>query len=112
MTMKKATAFACVFIFLLALTLANHLSAQTNRASITGTVTDRSGAIVPGVNVTATNVDTGVVTPGVTNGDGIYTIPNLFPGKYAVHFEKQGFKAEDRPNITLESTQVAELNAK
>ncbi len=110
--MKKATAFAFLFACLVTLVLPSGLSAQTNRASITGTVTDKSGAIVPGVSVTATNVDTAVVSPGVTNGDGIYTIPNLFPGKYAIHFEKQGFKSEDRPNITLESTQVAEINAK
>jgi hypothetical protein len=107
-TMKKTTALAC----LLALFCAAGSFAQTNRATITGTVTDSSGAVLPGVSVSATNVDTGVTTPTVTNNDGIYRIPNLFPGNYAVHFEKQGFKSEDRPNTTLESTQVAEINAK
>lgn len=106
--MKKTTALAC----LLALFCAAGSFAQTNRATITGTVTDSSGAVLPGVSVSATNVDTGVTTPTVTNNDGIYRIPNLFPGNYAVHFEKQGFKSEDRPNTTLESTQVAEINAK
>ena len=86
-------------------------AAQANRASITGTVTDSTGAIVPGVDVTATNAGTNVPTKAVSNQDGIYVIPNLFPGAYSVEFKKDGFETLRRPTITLESTEVARLDA-
>ena len=66
---------------------------------------------MPGVQVTATNLGTSVAASTVTNGDGIYTIPNLVPGKYSLEFKKDGFKQVDFPSITLESTQVAQMNA-
>src|SRR5882724_6728188 len=85
--------------------------AQSNRASITGTVTDPTGALVSGAEVTATNTGTSVPTKSVSNQDGIYVIPNLFPGQYSVKFKKEGFKTVIRPTINLESTQVAQINA-
>jgi hypothetical protein len=86
-------------------------AAQANRATITGTVTDTSGAIVPGVEVTATNNGTSVPTKTVSNQDGIYVIPNLFPGQYAVEFKRDGFELLIHPSVTLESTQVARIDA-
>lgn len=85
--------------------------AQSNRASITGTVTDSSGAVMVGVEVSARNLDSGLVNTAVSNGDGIYLIPNLPPGKYAVAFQKPGFKKLERPTITLNSADIAQLNA-
>src|SRR5580700_864826 len=85
--------------------------AQTNRASITGTVRDTSGAVVPGVEVTATNTGTNEPTKTVSNQDGIYLIPNLFPGQYSVEFKRDGFDTLLRPSIMLESTQVARIDA-
>src|ERR1700730_6513556 len=85
--------------------------AQANRASITGTVTDTSGAVVPDVEVTATNTGTKVPAKTVSNQDGIYVIPNLFPGQYSVEFKKDGFETLLRPTVTLESTQVAKIDA-
>jgi len=85
--------------------------AQANRATITGTVTDASGAMVPGVEVTATNTGTNVPTKTVTNDDGIYVVPNLFPGPYSVEFKKEGFETISHPSLTLESTQVARIDA-
>lgn len=105
--MKKASLLICLLAFI----FGANVSAQTNRATVTGTVTDTSGAVMPGVNVSATNVATGVVTSSVTNKDGIYTIPNLFPGTYSIQFRKEGFKAIDEPSITLESTQVARIDS-
>jgi len=84
---------------------------QANRATITGTVTDVSGAIMTGVEVTATNTGTNVPTTTVTNQDGIYVIPNLFPGSYSVEFNRDGFQTVIHPNITLESTQAARIDA-
>lgn len=87
------------------------LGAQTNRATITGTVTDSSGAVMAGVEVSAKNLGTDIVTTGVSNGDGIYSIPNLPPGKYALTFRRSGFKAGELPAITLDSAEVAQINA-
>ena len=55
---------------------------QTITGSITGTISDPSGAAVGGARVTAINVDTGVQTPTTTNSDGVYTLRFLQPGHY------------------------------
>ncbi|HEV2172874.1 MAG TPA: carboxypeptidase-like regulatory domain-containing protein, partial [Nitrospira sp.] len=57
---------------------------QTVTASITGTVTDPSGAVVPGAKVVAENVATGVKTSAQTNSDGVYTLRFLPIGTYTV----------------------------
>lgn len=96
---------------LLQLVFVGVLGAQSNRATITGTVTDSSAAVVAGVEVTAKNLGTNVVTSTVSNADGIYSIPNLFPGTYSLEFKKTGFKPVVFASVTLESTQVAQMNA-
>ena len=106
-----APTFARFFGFLLVLFLiASGAAGQANRASITGTVTDVSKAVVAGVEVTARNVDTNVETVAVTNDDGIYLLPNLPPGTYALTFRKSGFKEVTQPSVTLISTQVAGID--
>ena len=68
-------------------------SAQNrNTGEIRGTVKDASGAVVAGVTVTVENMDTGVKTVLVTNGDGLYDSVSTIAGNYTVHFEKAGFK--------------------
>jgi len=66
--------------------------AQQVQGSITGAVTDQSGALVPGVTVTAAEVDTGLTRTAVTAEDGSYTIPLLPPGHYRLMAEKEGFE--------------------
>jgi hypothetical protein len=90
--------------------LAVLLWAQTDRATISGTVTDSTGALIPGVTVTATNVDTGIRTNAVTNQAGIYSLLNLPIGRYAVSFAKEGFQKLDRSGINLSVRQVADLS--
>jgi Carboxypeptidase regulatory-like domain len=51
---------------------------QSSNASLSGTVSDAAKALIPGVNITATNTATGVVNTGLTNESGTYTIPSLF----------------------------------
>jgi hypothetical protein len=97
-------------VAVLGLTVAGTLHAQVNRATITGTVFDTSHRVMPGVEVTARNVDTNVETTGVSNEDGIYLVPNLPPGTYALTFRKTGFKEIVQPSVTLISTQVAGIN--
>ena len=105
---RQSLGFSLVLIILL---LAQFVVAQANRASITGTVTDTTGANVPGVEVTATNLGTGVPTKTVSNQDGIYVLPNLFPGKYSLDFKRDGFQTLSYSSVTLESTQVARMDA-
>ena len=85
--------------------------AQSNRATITGTVTDSGGAVVVGADVTATDLGTNVPTKTLSNQDGIYVVTNLPPGQYSVEFKKEGFETLLRPTVTLESTQVARIDA-
>ncbi len=100
--------FLCVGV--LPLLVVGMVRAQANRATVTGTVTDSSGAVIVGVEVSAKNLGTDVVTHAVTNADGIYVVPNLPPGAYSITFRKNGFKALERPSITLDSTEVTQIN--
>lgn len=100
-----------LFGFSLQLIFAAALMAQQNRATILGTVTDSSGAVIPGVTITATNTETKVQTAGVTNEVGLYQVPNLAVGQYSILFKKEGFDSVERTNLTLTISQVAEINA-
>ncbi|MGH7866369.1 MAG: carboxypeptidase-like regulatory domain-containing protein, partial [Candidatus Dormibacteraceae bacterium] len=103
--------FVSVFVIgMIALLGAQESSAQANRASITGTVTDSSGAVIPNAAVTATNDGTKVATKSVSNGTGIYSIPNLPPGTYTVTANAEGFKTVDFPYVTLVVDQVVKLD--
>ena len=65
-------------------TLSSPLFAQVKSSAITGTVTDTSGAVLPGVNVTVTETGTGTVNTTLTNEVGQYNVPYLPIGKYTV----------------------------
>jgi hypothetical protein len=89
------------------------LHAQSDLASITGTVTDATGAVVPGVQVTVTNTSTGLTLHAVTNDLGFYTVLNLpNGGPYELTAQKQNFSTFKRGSIMLRVGQVAEINAK
>lgn len=102
-----ARLFLSMVILVLCASLA---SAQANRASIKGTVTDVTGGVIAGAEVTARNLGTDVQTSTVTNEDGIYLLPNLPPGTYALTFRKTGFKELTQQSVTLISTQVAGID--
>ena len=87
------------------------IHAQSTGA-IVGTVTDPSGAVIPGAKVTATRVDTGVSQSTVTGGTGNYTIPNLVVGTYNVSAEGQGFKSGSATGITLDVSQTRQVDFK
>jgi len=70
-------------------------------ASVTGTVTDSSKALIPGVTVKATAVDTNVVTTTVTNEAGSYTFNNLNPGKYTISASLPGFQTKNISDAQL-----------
>ena len=90
--------------------LAAPLAAQTAQGRISGTVSDPDGAVIPGVEVTATNAETGVATKATTNEVGLYVLPFLQPGRYVISATTPGFKTYERPGIIVETSQVMELN--
>src|SRR5262245_37127226 len=81
------------FLVLAFLLFATTASAQVGiNATISGTVADSSSALIPGVNVTATNTATGVVSDTITNEGGTYRFPSLQPGIYEVKASLPGFQ--------------------
>ncbi|MDX2153745.1 MAG: carboxypeptidase regulatory-like domain-containing protein [Bryobacteraceae bacterium] len=83
------------------LLLALALPAQDFRGSITGRVNDASGAVVPDAQVTATDVEKGLVTRTRTTATGDYLLPSLAPGAYRLEVEMKGFKKYVREGIIL-----------
>ena len=88
---KRVFCFALLFCMALLLPKPA-LSQNTNTGEIRGTVTDPTGAVVPGVTVTLTNVDTGVTKDFITDSAGIYDTVSTPPGNYNITFSKSGFK--------------------
>ncbi|HUB32038.1 MAG TPA: TonB-dependent receptor [Bryobacteraceae bacterium] len=95
----------------LGLLLASLAYSQVVTATLTGTVTDASGATVPQANVTATETTTGVSRSTVTSAEGVYSLPFLNPGTYRVDIEKAGFKKFSRANIGLGVSTVGRVDA-
>ena len=85
---------------------------QTGAASLTGLVTDQSGATVPGATVTATNQATNVTYTAVSNQAGNYTVTSLPVGTYVVKAELSSFKTAATKPIQLEAMQIARIDFK
>ena len=75
--------------------------AQTEKASVSGRVTDQSNAAVSGAEVQIKNTDTGVATIVKTNGEGVYALPSLSPGNYLMTVNKMGFRTVSVTGLTL-----------
>ena len=89
----------CTLLFAV-LTVCALAYGQTSRATITGTVKDSAGAVLPGATVTVANQDTGVTFTSPTNGDGVYSIPNLPVGVYTLEVRHSGFKTYTQTGIS------------
>jgi hypothetical protein len=85
-------------------------SAQTITGSVSGVVTDPSGAVIPGAKVAATNVDTGVTVTDTSNSAGIYNIRFLQIGRYKVTTKANGFSTQTYGPFSLEIDQVAKVD--
>jgi hypothetical protein len=105
----KSLGFICAC---LALAVAG-ASAQVQNGSIAGAVSDGSGAVLPGVNVTLSGERLiGGPQTVVTDGSGAYRFDRLSPGSYGLKFELQGFKTVDRPDVRINAGFVATIDAK
>src|SRR5712691_3844140 len=84
--------------------------AQLSTAQLSGRVTDESGAVLPGVTVTATQTDTGLTRSVTTDGTGSYVLPNLPTGPYRLEAALQGFRTYARTGIVLQVAAAAAIN--
>ena len=75
--------------------------AQQQLGTLQGTITDDTHAVLPGVAVTVTNLETGITRTAVTNDLGIYRVSSLDPGHYKVQAELQGFNTATEPDVTI-----------
>src|SRR3954464_10229341 len=99
-----------VVVALLALVTPRIVLAQVDRATLTGTVKDSGGAVIPGATVSITNVATNVASQQQTTETGSYLFVNLIPGKYQIDVELSGFKKMSQL-VTLEVGQRARVDA-
>jgi hypothetical protein len=105
-SMKKVLVLAAAV--LLCLSLATEVSAQN--ATVTGTVSDSGGALIPGVEVTATNINTGIATTTVSNETGAYNFPSLQPGTYKLTATLPGFQTAAFNDVRLSQGQQVRFN--
>src|SRR5262245_1798208 len=84
--------------------------AQTSTATLTGTVRDASGAVLPSVTITVTNTDRNASQSLIANEAGNYVFPALVPGAYSLSAELPGFKKFLREGITLQVNQTVRID--
>ena len=80
--------------------------AQAVNGSVVGTITDATGGVVPGAQVTITDVSTNVSRSMITNDSGYYSFPNLPPATYGIAVKKQGFATAERGGVVLPVNQT------
>src|SRR5262244_2746226 len=93
----------CILLGLLLTLFSVHAWPQTQLAAVFGTITDPSGAVVPGAQVTIVNQSTGLTREALTDMTGQYRLAGLPTGNYAVRIEKNGFQTQARQGIILTS---------
>jgi len=99
--MRKIFAATAAAFFLVFCGQAFETLAQTGNAQLGGIVQDPTNALIPGVTVTATNIDTNVASTTLTNEAGAYSFPSLLPGSYRVTAELKGFQTYNYNDVRL-----------
>src|SRR6266700_4126447 len=93
--------FSVMVILAIAILTANHAYAQVSGATLSGTITDPSGAAIAGAKVSVANKATGVTRDVTTDTAGFYSAPNLLPGPYEVAASASGFSTTNQADLTL-----------
>jgi len=108
----KRTRWVALFFLsaIVCLSMSSAAWAQADRGRITGTVTDTSGAVIPSVQVTATQVATNTQFKAVSNEVGIYSVLNLPIGNYRIAFKRDGFESVTQSGIVILANHTAEVN--
>jgi hypothetical protein len=104
--------FIAALALLLFLALSLQAFSQSSNANLSGTITDATGGVLVGVNVTAANTATGIVSTVVSNNAGVYTFPSLLPGVYKISVEKTGFQVQTFKDVPLGNAAQVRLNCK
>ena len=107
----RLAANLALFSYLMLLLSALPLRGQAVKASLVGTITDSSGAVVPGADITITEVNTNFSRSATTNESGYYVFSNLNPGVYRVEAKLTGFKTavKDKVEVLVNTTVRADL---
>src|SRR2546425_12464916 len=100
----KTLSVICIFVFSIT------ALAQTDRGTITGTVSDATGAVIPGATIEAKNVATGAVYQAGSSETGNYTLAQLPAGTYEVSAALPGFKRFLRTGIAIQVAQVVRID--
>jgi hypothetical protein len=98
-------------VFLLAFTVPRAASAQVLYGSLTGNVTDQTGAVVPGAKIEAQNVGTGIIRSATTDESGIYKFTDLQAGVYRVTITAPSFKTIVQEDVRVEANTIRRLDA-
>jgi hypothetical protein len=104
--MKIAVALCLLLLF-----IAGSAIGQSTFGSITGTVTDATGGMVPSAQIKVTNEDTGVSRSAPAGSDGVYHVTDLLPGTYTLRVEASGFSVLERKGIVLDANRVVNVDA-
>lgn len=107
---RRAFAPACRATAMALLAAALGWAQTAGTGALTGTVKDPSGSIVPNVNVTVTNADTGQARTATTGSDGVYSVTLLPPGTYKVAFSASGFKTAEVNGVKINVTETPVLD--
>jgi len=101
-----------LFLVGLALTLfcLSPAMSQSGRGTLTGTVKDTTGAVVPGAQIVISNMGTGVEFDAITTDAGIYRIPYIPPGKYRISASNTGFKKTVRENVEIDVAETVTMD--
>jgi hypothetical protein len=100
--------YRCVLAVLFAFSAA--FAQTTGTATLVGTLSDNTGAVVPGAAVNLVNTETQFVYNGVTNNEGAYYVPNLAPGTYRLTIQAQGFKRYVRDGVILRTSEQPRID--
>src|SRR5216683_8447510 len=109
MTLPRLLQIACSLLFVV-LWFACAVVGQTETATVSGLVTDRTAAAVSGAEVRLQSVERGTVTSTTTNDAGIYVFPGVQPGQYQITIQKQGFKQVDLLGLVVNVQDHIEQN--
>src|SRR5258708_18524101 len=102
--------FRVVLAVALLATTASFAVAQITSATISGTIKDETGGVLPGVDVVVSNLDTGLTRSVATDSNGYFTVPGLAPGRYEARASLQGFRTGVQNGIALAVAEQAGPN--
>lgn len=108
MEMVKMMGACCAIALMLPVTGAFAQTSTTGE--LTGTITDQTGAAVPGASASATNLKTHETRAVTSGSNGVYTLPLLDPGPYSLRVSMQGFKTDTKVSLTVNVAEIDSLN--